>query len=88
MVFTYLSIADLIEMAGKEEIKDIHSLAAVLSLRFSKIYEYRVILNYLLDADDERSRRIKNSLFNHILNILQLDPHDVSDKCIEQPIII
>lgn len=87
MIFTYLKIQDLLKMAGKEKIQDLFSLAQELELRYPKNYTYRIVLDYLIREEDERARRIKKSLFGHILEILGIDPHDVSNRFIEQPII-
>lgn len=87
MILTYLKTQDLIEIAKKEKVKDLHSLAKELELRYPNLYSYRIVLGYLIKEEEERARRFKNSLFGHILDILQIDPHSVSDKYIEQPLI-
>lgn len=87
MIFTYLKTQDLIERAGREEVKDLHSLAKELELRYPNLYNYRIVLSYLIKEDEDLARRFKNSLFGHILDILQVDPHSISDRFIEQPLI-
>ncbi|MEG9328555.1 hypothetical protein V6B16_11470 [Salinimicrobium catena] len=59
MIFTFLTIQDLIDRAGKEAIKDLPSLAQELELRHPKEYQYRLVLRFMIEEDENRSRRIK-----------------------------
>lgn len=87
MILTYLTTKDIIEKAWKKDVQDLHSLAKELESRHPNLYNYRIVYGYLIREDEERARRFKNSLFQHILDILQIDPYEISDRFIEQPLI-
>lgn len=94
MILTYLTTRDLINISdqwkleeGKLPMGHIGSLAEELELRFPEFYTYPLIFRFLNTADSEPVRRFKDQLFTDILEVLGINPQDISDKFIEQPLM-
>ena len=94
IVFTYLKLQDLINQAdekrkdrGEDLIEDISNLSSLLEATYPKYYSYSPVYKELCNQEALNAKRIKESLFKHILEVLEIPQLELSHRYIKQPIL-